>query len=43
MASGFMQRFRGKIKAAEIYLDSSATKGIFLDGGALWQSGAYPD
>jgi hypothetical protein len=33
MSSGFMQRFQGKIKAAQIFLNSSATMGLFLNAG----------
>jgi hypothetical protein len=36
MSNGFMQRFKGKIKAAIIYLDSSAGKGIQLNAGGTY-------
>jgi hypothetical protein len=36
MATGFISRFRGKIKAALIYLDSSAARGIFISAAGTY-------
>jgi hypothetical protein len=40
MANGFMQRFKGKIKAAVIYLDSGLGKGLQLNAGGSFVQGA---
>lgn len=49
MASGFQQRFKGKIKAAVIYLDSGAGNGIQLKAGSnfvqqpnVWSNAGAP-
>lgn len=36
MATGFVQRFKGKIKAGLIYTGSAATAGIWLENGAAF-------
>lgn len=50
MTTGFIQRFKGKIKVSEILLDSSATSGLFLKGPSgnylkapqLWSNAGAP-
>lgn len=49
MATGFVQRFKGKIKAAVIDLDAALTSGLFLKAGAsfvkagqIWTNAGAP-